>query len=195
MAGSCDISGFADGQAARFNLPRSLAFDKRNPGRLLITDFRNNALRFANATDGVVGTVIRTGFNRPRGLAWHNERLLVCNENYISEVVWDVNGAVSNKRLTIATGYGYRDGAFSLAQFSIPVEIQQISPGFFLIADHQNRKLRLLDMFRRKVLPVCDGSLSTCTRGTALAASPNSLLVSNGTVYIGGHPTIFKLTG
>ena len=192
FAGLCGSFGFADGLLF---LPNNLEFDEKNPERLLITENGNNALRSVDVTNDIVSTVISTGFRSPSGLAWYNGRLLVSNYGYISEVVWHPNGAVTNIKLTTATGTGYRDGDFSIAKFTYLAEITQITPEYFLIADKKNYKLRLLDMAKRKVLPVCRASAASCTGGTTVVSSPTSLLISNGTVYVGGYKKIVKLTG
>ena len=119
----------------------------------------------------------------------------MCNVSYISEVSWSTNGAVSNNKLTTTTDVGYRDGDFSTAQFNHPYEIQQVRDGLFLVADNNNQRMRLLDMINKKVLPVCIGSTTNCTTSTDLSIYPSSLLISNNTVYVGGHQAILKLTG
>ena len=195
FAGFCRRSGFVDGSSARFSFPNNLEFDEKNPDRLLITEYGNDALRSVDVTNGIVSTVISTGFRSPTGLAWYNGRLLVSNHDYISEVVWHPNGAITNNKLTTATSEGYRDGDFSIAKFFYPIAITQITPEYFLIADRYNDKLRLLDMAKRKVLPVCHASAASCTGGTTVVSRPTSLLISNGTVYVGGSGKIVKLTG
>ena len=75
------------------------------------------------------------------------------------------------------------------------MEIQQVRDGSFLVADHKNKRLRLLDMINKKVLPVCIGSTTNCTTSTDLSTNPFSLLISNNTVYVGAYKVILKLTG
>ena len=161
----------------------------------MITEPSSHALRSVDVTNGIVSTIISTGFRSSAGLAWYNGRLLVSNNGYISEVVWHPNGAVTIDMLTGSFYTGYRDGDFSIAKFTYLAEITQIIPEYFLIADRTNYKLRLLDMAKRKVLPVCHASAASCTGGTAVVSRPTSLLISNGTVYVGGSGKIVKLTG
>ena len=195
FAGSCGTKGYVDGASAKFKNPYDIELDERHPGHLLVTDRFNRALRSVDVTSGTVSTVIRTGFNSPRGLAWYNERLLVCNENYISEVSWSANGLVSNNKLTTTTSRGYRDGDFSIAQFNNPYEIKRIRDDLFLVADYGNSKLRRLNMSTRKVLPVCIDSSALCTTGTTLSNRPLSVLISDDKVYVGRINRILKLTG
>ena len=195
LAGICGTSGFVDGASAKFYLPCSIEVDERNPGHLLITEDYNDALRSVDLSSGNVSTVIRTGFNYPRGLTWYNGRLLVCNERYISEVSWSSNGIVTNHKLTSTTAYGYRDGDFFVARFDFPHEIKRIRDDLFIVADSNNNRLRLLNMSTRKVLPVCIGSSASCITGTTLSHYPVSILISDKEVFIGGYKEIHKLTG
>ena len=195
FAGICGTSEFEDGASAMFNYPSRIELDKRNLDHLLVTDFSNNALRSVDVTSGNVSTIIRTGFNYPTGLAWYKRHLLVCNEQYISEVVWRSNGAATNNKLTTATALGYVDGDFSVAQFRSLHELDQVRDGLFLVADLNNNKLRLLNMSTRKVLPVCIGSSAVCTNGTTFSSSPVSVLISGKEVYVGGLRKIHKLIG
>ena len=63
---------------------------------------------------------------------------------------WSTNGAVSNINLTTTTDVGYRDSDFSFAQFNSPYEIQRVREGLFLVADNNNKRLRLLDMKKKQ---------------------------------------------
>ena len=196
FAGLCNAKGFVDGATAKFYFPYSIETDERNPGHLLITDLSNHALRSVDVTSGTVSTVIRTGFNFPRGLTWYSGRLLVCNRHFISEISWSSTGSATNNRLTTFTvDRKFRDGDFSVAQFSYPQEIKQIGVDLVLVADNDNNKLRLLNMSTRKVLPVCVGFSSSCTNGTRLTLSPLSLLIGDEQIYVGGFREIRKLTG
>ena len=186
LAGECGVSGYVDGVSARFYYPWGVEVDQRNPGHLLITDQNNGALRAVDVTSGTVSTVIRTGFLVPTGLTWYNGRLLVVNSDYISEVTWKIDGTVTNNILTGSRNRGYRDGAFTGAQFNNPYNIHRWRDDLFLVADYDNKRLRLLDMTKKKVLPVCVGSTTNCTTSTSLSTNPRSLLIGNDTVYVGG---------
>ena len=186
IAGKCGVYGYVDGVSARFWNLWGVEVDERNPGHLLVTDSDNNALRSVDVASGTVSTIIRTGFNYPRHLAWYNERLLVVSFRYISEVTWASDGTATHNILTGNRTSGYRDGDFTGALFDGPFEIHQWRDGFFLVADLSNKRLRLLDMTKRKVLPVCIGSTVNCTTSTSLSVYPASLLISNNTVYVGG---------
>ena len=186
LAGECGVDGFVDGASARFYYPAAIELDKRNPGHLLVADRNNGALRTVDVASGVVSTVRASGFRFPDRLAWHNDRLLVANSYYISEVVWGANGFVTNNRLAGTTNSGYKDGDFPIAKFTGIEDIQQLRDGLFLIADYSNKRLRLLDMFTKKVLPVCIGVAVGCSTGTSLSFYPQSLMIYNERLYVGG---------
>ena len=192
IAGKCGFSGSRDGTSSLFDGPWGIEVNEKQSGQLLITEHDNHALRSVDIASGTVGTVIRTGFNRPKGLAWYNGRLLVCNEYYVSEVIWDSNGAVINNQLTATTTSGIKYGDFSTAQFYTLYDIQQWKDGFFLVAE--NGRLRLLNMFTRKVLPVCVDTTS-CTSSTSFSYGAYSVLVNKEAVYVGGSRDIQKLRG
>ena len=83
---------------------------------------------------------------------------------------------------------------FRLLRSKYPAEIQPIKDGLFLITDH-NRKLRLLNIFQKRVVPVCVGSTTSCATSTALVTCPFSFLIINETVHVGGYREILRLTG
>ena len=199
FAGKCGLRGHVDGTSAVFGLPWSVVIDERNPGNLLVTEWGNGALRSVAVDSGIVSTVIEDGLLLPKGLAWYNGRLLVCNSGYISEISWDSKGTVSNKRLTTGrrdyrnSGLeDYRDGDFSIALIDDPAEIQQISDGLFLVLEEE--RLRVMNMFHKKVLPVCIESGPNCAVSTVLRHGDSALLANNESVYLGDYG-ITKLTG
>ena len=199
FAGACGRHGHVDGSSAVLGAPWSVVIDERNPGNLLVTVSGRSALKSVAVDSGIVSTVIEEGILLPKGLAWYNGRLLVCNSGYISEISWDSKGTVSNKRLT--TGKrdyrnfdfrAYRDGDFSIAIIDNPAEIQQISDGLFLVLERE--RLRAMNMFQKKVLPVCIESGPNCAVSTVLRHGDSALLANNKSVYLSDYD-ITKLTG
>jgi len=53
--------------------------DIRNPGKLLVTDEFNNALRSVDLETGELSTVTKSNLKNLRGLLWANQELLVAN--------------------------------------------------------------------------------------------------------------------
>ena len=196
LVGTCHGPGFADGKNAKFYHPWDIEFDERNPGNLLVTDFSNGALRSVDVEAGTVSTIIRSGLYIPRGLTWYKGSLLITNNHYISELSWNANGAVTNTKLTAGASAGYRDGAFSSAMFSNPHEIRQIGEDLFLVADYGNHKLRLIDMAKKEVMPVCFGPTDKCNFGSALLLDQIvSILKTDDAVYVGQFHQISKVSG
>ena len=195
FAGVCNSIGFVDGPVGKFHSPESIDWNIKDRRFLLVTDQLNNALRSVEISTGAVSTVVKSGFNWPSGFAWYNGRLLVLNQHYISEVAWNGDNPTTNTMLTTTTSKGYHDGDFSMAQFNHPEEIIQLRKGYFLISDSFNHKLRLLDMHRKRILPVCVGSTNVCNASSYLGWAPVSLLKDNDAVIFGMHKKITKLTG
>ena len=194
LAGTCGKSGFIDGASSKFYSPYAVVEDKNNPGSVLISDQNNHALRSLDLSSGYVRTIISSGFSYPKGLVWYNDILLVSNQHYISEVLWNGNAAASVK-LTVQTDVGNKDGDFAIARFNIPQEMIEIEDGLILLADQGNQKLRLLDMDSRNVLPVCSSSSSGCVTGSSYKFPLSLLRNDKGSVYVGSPNRIIKLVG
>lgn len=80
--------------------PGKIELDIRNPNRLLFTDYRDNALKYVDIQTRQVGTVIDSGFSRPRQMVWAGNTLLVTNDYYISQVSWANDGSELTSQLS-----------------------------------------------------------------------------------------------
>jgi len=191
LAGTYNSRGFADGPVgvARFGGPRELLLDARNPGKLLVTDDTNNAIRSVDIETGVVTTIIRgSGLNQPRGMAWEGDQLLVTNHYYyISQLSWSFTGNVTNKKLVGETYPGNLNGDFEVAELSYLNEIKAIQKDLFAVVDYGERRLRLIDTTGKKVLPVCFHGEIQCYDGSEFYSTPNSILVVDNAVYVFCH--------
>jgi len=199
MAGSCGTSGYKDGKVGVGQLyyPDKVKIDVRNPGKLLVTDGNNHALRSVDMKTGELSTVINTGFRYPEGLLWAGRQLLVTNwEYYISRVSWSSNGTVSNTLLAgSTTNSGDVIGSFDIARFRYPSNIEELTDNLYLVADYSNRKLKLMDMKKKIVGPVCFEGEDPCTESSLLPARPFALLNEGGAIYVGMYQNIYKLSG
>jgi len=198
MAGSCGTDGYKEGGVGvgQLYFPWGVQIDVRNPGKLLVTDHSNNALRSVDMKTGELSTVINTGFNYPSGLLWAGRQLLVASAHYISQVSWSSNGTVSNTLLAgSTTSYGDVIGSFDNAKFTNPYDIEEVTDNLYLVADLGNRKLKLMDMKKRIVGPVCFKGEDSCTESSLLPAGPYSLLNVGGAIYVGMYKNIYKLSG
>jgi len=198
MAGSCGTGGHKKGGVGvgQLRYPWGVQIDVRNPGKLLVTDEYNSALRSVDMKTGELSTVINTGFSYPRGLQWAGRQLLVANHNsYISRVSWSSNETVSNTLLAGSTSHGDVIGSFDNARFSYPYDIEEVTDNQYLVVDYRNKKLKLMDMKKRIVGPVCFKGEDPCTESSLLPHGPSALLNVGGEIYVGLAPNIYKLSG
>jgi len=198
MAGSCGSWGYKKGGVGvgQLSNPWEVQIDVRNPGKLLVTDQGNHALRSVDMKTGELSTVINTGFSTPRGLLWAGRELLVANLGYyISQVSWSSNGRVSNTLLAGSTSRGDVIGSFDVARFNYPYDIEEVTDNLFLVAEYGQRKLKLMDMEKKIVGPVCFQGEDPCTESSLLPDGPLALLNVGGAIYVGMYRNIYKLSG
>jgi len=198
VAGSCGTSGYKEGGlgVGQLSYPWGVQIDVRNPEKLLVTDQNNNALRSVDIKTGELSTVINTGFNTPRGFLWAGRQLLVANRNhYISQVSWSSNGTISNTLLAGSTSSGDVIGSFEIARIAYPYDIEEVTDNLFLVAEGGNRKLKLMDMKKRIVGPVCFKGEDPCTESSLFPDKPSALLNVGEAIYVGMYQKIFKLSG
>jgi len=198
MAGSCGTNGYKEGGVGvgQLHFPYGVQIDVRNPGKLLVTD-ENSALRSVDMKTGELSTVINTGFSHPNGIQWAGKQLLVANSfQYISQVSWSGDGAVSNTLLAgSTTSWGDVIGSFDIARFSSPYDFEEVADNMYLVADAGNKKLKLMDMKKRIVGPVCFKGEDPCTESSLLPHEPFALLNEGGEIYVGMKKNIYKLSG
>jgi len=198
MAGSCGTRGYREGGVGVGQLynPWGVQIDVRNPEKLLVTDESSHALRSVDIKTGELSTVINAGFSDPLGFQWAGRQLLVANYyHYISQVSWSSNGTVSNTLLAGSTSKGDVIGSFDNARFSYPDDIEEVADNLFLVAEAENRKLKLMDMKKRIVGPVCFKGENPCTESSLLPQGPTALLNVGGAIYVGMYGRIYKLSG
>jgi len=198
MAGSCGTYGYNEGGVGVGQLmyPWGVQLDVRNPGKLLVADENNNAIRSVDIKTGELSTVINTGFRYPLNLMWAGRQLLVASAQYISQVSWSSNGTVSNTLLAgSTTSSGDVIGSFDNARFDNPNDIEEVADNLYLVADTDNIKLKLMDMKKRIVGPVCFKGEDPCTESSLLPYRPYSLLNVGGAIYVGMYRNIYKLSG
>jgi len=197
FAGNCGSKGYIEGKPGigRLNYPQSIEIDVANQSRLLVIDQYNSALRSVELDTGELGTVIQSGFVRPAGMVWAGTKLLVANENYISQVTWLSNGSVTNNMVAGSVRNGYRDGSFQESKFGYPNNLEKVGPGVYVVVDHFNKALRLLDFNEQTVGPVCIYGERPCSTSSKLPNSPLSVLKVRNDVYVGLWRDIYQLSG
>jgi len=197
LAGVCSSSGSTDGKLGigKLENPVSIEVDLKKPDRLLIADTGNHRMRFVDLITGELGTVISSGFNYPRGLSWIDSELVVANTHYLSRVTWHVNGSVSNVIVAGSIISGFVDSNFNRSRFNYPIDAEKLSSNIALVADKNNRRLRLLDFNTQVVGSVCFNRENLCTTSSQLPEKVRSVLKVEDDVYVGMYQVIYKLIG
>lgn len=197
LAGKCGWPGYEDGNkyTGRLYGPTSIVLDLENSNRIYVADTKNDKLRAVDIETGQLSTIISTGLRNPRGMVWANGDLLITNLNYISHTLWLSNGAAIIEILAGLRARGYSDSTFGQSRFNHPIDICEIESNKYLIADYKNKVLRLLDLSRGVVGPVCINRESPCTTSTKLPSNPRSLAKIGDTIYVGTLTNIIKLRG
>jgi len=177
--------------------PFALEKDIRNPGQVLVTDFKTQSIRTVNLNTGKVEVLIRYDFRNPLSLQWFNQTLLVASYyDLITQVSWNSNGTVSAHVLTGTRNvFGDRLGTFDEANSSTIYDIEKYQNEIYLMADSKNRKLKLVDMNAKRIGPVCFNKYFACTRSTKFPSEPRSLLKLDGELLIGMEQNIYKTAG
>jgi len=197
LAGTCGRRGYVEGGVGtgRLYYPYGIEIDVRNPDRLLVTDYFNHALRSVDLHTGELSTVIKSGFKFPRYIGWADNKLLVSNSHYISQVSRGADGSVTNIKLAGSLSRGYVDGSFNTSRFYSPSGITRVGYNMYLVADY-NKVLRLLDFNSKQVGPVCFDGETSCTISSQLPDKPLSILTVGEDVYVGmWSKGIYKLSG
>jgi len=197
LAGICGTFGYAEGKLGigQFSRPWAVRADSRNPGMLVVTDSKNNALRSVNLKTGELSTITRTGFDHPRGMLITDDGVLIANYHYISHVSWSGNRTVKNTLVAGSDFRGNADGSFDKARFMFPIYFVRIRNGKYLVVDGGTQKLRLMDLEKRVIGPVCFNGENPCTTSSSLSSYPFSLLNVEDEIYVGMMHNIYKLSG
>lgn len=197
LAGTCGSSGFSDGGFGEgtFNYPYGVVVDKRNPERILVTDMYNHALRSVDLNTRILSTVYKIRFSGPQGLIWVGDFLLVANyHHYITKIWWNKAGGVRSNKWIGSTTAGDRDGGFNIAKFQSLHEMTNFRSKLYLVTDYGNKKLKLLDLRKQVVDPVCFKGEDFCSSSSLFPSGPLSILNIKEEVYVGTENTIYKLS-
>lgn len=198
LAGQCGSRGDVDGNAstARLSSPGPIIKGRR-PDELLVTQSGN--LRSVNINTGSVTTMVR-GMRGAWYMAWYGDSLLIACGTYMAEVSWDSD---NNATFVVLAGQEDRNGdvngAFNESRFQFSTVITSLSTHTFLVRLYVYNgdpswvpQLRLLDMERRLVLPVCLAKFCEVNHDIKQVSS---LLRTKDALYVGQNGIITKLTG
>lgn len=153
FAGSSEGHTNGTGTAARFNVPRGIAFSPTN-NILYVADSQNNRIRTVSAS-GLTTTIaggeggyidhasgLSAKFSYPKGLAvGPNGWLYIADTNNHRIRIMTPSGSVST--LAGSTS-GYQDGIGSAARFNAPAAVAVRSDGTVYVADTGNNRIRMI---------------------------------------------------
>ena len=153
--------------------------DKRDRNQLLITDLWNAAVRTVNVSSRVVGTIVKSdSLDYIRGITQDEKSgdLYVTAYNAVYRITYTQRTVSLISGLSGSNSRGYKDSTLLNSLFDFPVHLIVMTPGTLLVADHRNKKLRLVDMKSDKV---------TTLNVTNSLYRPASLLLTNNSLYVG----------
>ncbi len=216
FAGTAGFPGTADatGNAARFNYPRGLTFDRS--GNLLVADSTNNTIRKIT-TAGVVttiagsagaggsadGSVTAARFNFPNSLAVDaSGNIYVADENNQTIRLISTDGSVTTLA-GLAGNIGRVDGTGNQARFDHPTGVVVDNNGNAYVADYGNQLIRRVTRAGLVTTVAGVGGIAGAVDGTgysldpSLLRNPSGMTVSAaGVVYVAdsGNNSIRMLT-
>jgi sugar lactone lactonase YvrE len=198
------LHGAQDGARPQFNLPHGLvALD----GNLLVADTYNNLIRQVNTVTGSSsrlagmtlafddirfprgfyrdGAVSQALFNRPHGIAVHNDRIYIADSHNHT-----VRTIVDGSTFTLAGTHspGYTDGRGVLAHFNTPTALAVDTSGNIFVADSLNHAIRRIDPEGNVTTVAGTPGIYGHTDGSAAQAGFNSpmgiALADDGRIFV-----------
>jgi len=203
FAGTYKQSGNSNGRLGhgRFNSPWAVELDTRDQGKLLVTDFKNNALRSVDLRTGEITTVIRrSSLKSPRQMAWSGNNLLITNINHVTQVSWSKDNQVFDIQI-IGSPHkvGEPIGYFQDIGSVIPYSLTKLGCYIYLMSDWARQGLALIDLKNHMVKPICFDQREMCTVSTSLPGNVWSALRLGSVTYVAMSTRIFlfecKFTG
>ena len=198
-SGMCDLSqipephfrnyGYIDGKPGKFYNPTQVIVDNQNTSQLLVTDYKNSAIRTVGIESQIVGTFIHSVnyLNYVEYLTQHPEKgdLYVTTRAYgVYKIYYNQDGPTVSLIAGQSDQRGFSDGSFGNSLFNYPRDLGFIGPEVILLVDSQNTKaLRVMDLELNKVstLKKLDNSIY------------QSFLLTNSTLYISSYEGIYPL--
>lgn len=185
--GTCGTGGFRDGESPLFNGPWGLIKDMSSKGKIMLTDFHNDAIRVIDIQRKLTTTILKEKVKHPQGIEFFfNLKFLLISSGHALSI-YDLI-ANSTARIAGSDSRGYNDGKLSDAKFDDPGSILIASETIVLVADWNNFVVRVVNVALKTVSSICtpesfgrvDGSVATCELN-----SPRGLFYRNGLLYIG----------
>ena len=186
FSGVCTSPGYRDGKQGKFHNPISIFRDNQSRNQLLVTDVYNKAIRTVSVSDGSVGTLMKSNIvKRTRYLTQNT-----AGDIFVTTPFSVYRISYTEKSITLIAGsnstLGYRDSSLLNSLFLYPSGMIFIQTNKLLIADKDNKKLRLLDLDEDKVttLNLCNGCVSLHL--------PYSIMLTNDALYVGDSREILR---
>ena len=185
FSGQCKSSGYEGGLPGQFNYPYFVVIDKQDKNQLFITDIFSSAVRNVTVNSRVAGTFVQSdSLEYIRRITQEEESgdLYVTAYNALYRITY------TQRTVTLISGSplgdsGHEDSTLLDSLFDFPSGLIFIRPKTLLIAEEDKDKLRLVDMNSDKV---------TTLNVTNSLYLPNSLLLTNNSLYVGQYKKIFQ---
>ena len=148
----CKSYGYQEGRPGRFKEPLYAVMDQRYKNQLLVTDYSNKAVRTVDVVSPIVGRFEKSNWlkyiksitqDQKSGEVYATVPQAVYRITYIQRTVTLILGSPDS--------FSYKDSTLLDSLFDWPYELIFITPHTLLVADKDNKKLRLVDMNSDKV--------------------------------------------
>ena len=198
FVGRCGAAGHRDGIDPQFHSPRSIDLLSENPPVLIVSDYYNNALRAVNLLDRNVSTLpLASKPTNPRSAMLDKSRDALFFS--ILRQIRKVNLVDYSVEIIAGSGgSGIADGWFNQATFGDLWGIVKLSENVLVVADQKYSRLRVLDLQQQSVRSILTGGSDQDADSNIRAGwvpSPQSLLVVDGFLYIGGSQVMKRVKG
>lgn len=188
-AGKCAKGSYRDGTAsvARFSTPRSIIRNQRDPQQLLLLDSSNVAVRTINVETQRVNTIFTSdNLTDSLQMRWEEgpegDSLLLAGNHFIKRLTLP---DLTLTRVSGGESEGHRDGPVETATYRYPLDLVTLHRNVHLYSDSGNDRIRLVDIENDNVITLCSRKRQERFLPTCKLRYFHSLLMTNGTLYIG----------
>ena len=205
FSGACGSNSYQlsrDGAQARYSRPFDVIQDRLNPKRLIVSEYRGNALRAIDRDTRIASTIARyIVYPRFMTQATSGDIYLTAGNG-----IYKYNYKLSITELVAgsSTNQGYFDVGLDSSRFYDPyglIQLEGIDLNTFVVADRGNNHVRVEDITQNRTmtLNLCRygaykfqswGLLSVCN-----LSSPEYMLLSGSTLYLAESKGIKKFEG
>ena len=203
FVGVCEKTGSNDDYltsgTARFSGPWDVIVNNQNTSLLYVTDEYNDAIRLVNIKTKMVSTLVSSSnIDNPKGIIQDKTGNLYVVANHALLKIMPQDGSITIQTLSGSTSTkGFLDSMRRKALYNEPRSVVMLNPTMFLLADHKNNLLRVVDLKTNRTTSVCTGNIGYGSGPIDQCElnKPSSLLIAGTTVYIGEWKGIRKIIG